>query len=430
MNTYKLTKTLETIRYVLNKQPDEEKDIFSALLEEIKKLVHYDQAVIILLEGDSLIVRINENIKTLDSKKYRKYLSNKDKNLTKAIRNRTSILENTNFTLPEELGFDFGADTKSILATPLVIREMVYGLLILTSHKEFFSNEDVKILEAIISAASYIIKDAELSSVFKMQLNVLKDNIKERTKALELIKEQNKKILEADRIKNEFLANMSHELRTPLNAIIGFSEALDMNIFGQLNEKQAEYVQDIHASGIHLLGMINDLLDLSKIESGKMELNIEIFDVKNAIDEAIGLIKPLAEKKDIHLKFECLYKKIKLNADRRKFLQILYNLLSNAIKFTKENGNIDLNLFVKNDIIEISIKDDGIGIAPEYHEKIFEKFQQVQNSYSIKSGSTGLGLTITKEFIEMHGGKITVESEEGKGANFIFTLPLTKRRIK
>ncbi len=424
-NSLKFTRTLETVKYLLHKQPDSEKDIFAPILGEIKELVPYDRAAIILLEGDSLIVKSRENIDALNPGAYRKSFSENDKNLVNLIRNRASVLETQNPSLPGELGIDFGTPPGVVLAVPLVIREMVYGLLILTLNKGRFSNDDVKILEAVMTAASYIIKDAELSSVFRMQLNILKDNISQRTRALELIKEQNRKILEADRIKNEFLSNMSHELRTPLNAIIGFSEALNLKIFGELNEKQAEYVQDIHSSGIHLLQMINDLLDLSKIESGKMELCREFFDVKDAVNEVISIIKPLAGKKAINLRVETGEEKITINADKRKFHQVLYNLLSNAIKFTNEKGNISLNLFVKDDKLVCSVKDDGIGIAPEHHEKIFEKFHQVRNY--CKTGSTGLGLTITKELIEMHCGKIKVKSDEGKGANFIFTLPLSEK---
>lgn len=428
MITNKLIKTLETIKFLLHKQPNAETDLFATILEEIRQLVPYDQAVVILLEGDSLVLRSGKNVDFLDKTNYRKFFNEKNKNLLKLIRKRISILENSNLTIPQELGIDFGKNIESVVAAPLVIREMVYGLVVLTGKNHSFTSDDVKIIEGVMSAASYIIKDAELSSVFKMQLNILKDNINQRTKALELIKEQNKKILEADRIKNEFLSNMSHELRTPLNAIIGFSETLSMKIFGELNEKQAEYIEDIHSSGRHLLGMINDLLDLSKIESGKMELNRENFDLNSAVDEAVSIVMPLAEKKSITISVNGGKRNIKINADKRKIHQILYNLLSNAIKFTNENGNIELNLFAHNDIIELSIKDDGIGIAPEFHEKIFEKFQQVKATCSEGINSTGLGLTITRELIEMHGGSIRVESEIDKGANFIFTIPTKERR--
>ncbi len=424
----KLAKALETIKNILHKQPENEENIFAAVLQEVKTLVPYEQAVILLLEGDSLIIRHCENIQGPDCLNYRKVFTSKDKNLLTIIRKRTSLLEKDSSSVISELEIDFRENAGSVAAVPLFIREMVYGILVLTRKKQgIFTGDDVKILESLMSAASYIIKDAELSSVFRMQLNILKDNINQRTKALELIKEQNQKILEADRIKNEFLSNMSHELRTPLNAIIGLSEALNMNIFGELNEKQAEYVDDIHASGRHLLDMINDLLDLSKIESGKMQLNREIFDVKNSLDEVISIVKPLADKKSINVTVSEKNKRIKINADRRKFHQVLYNLLSNAIKFTGESGNITVTLSIKGNELECSVKDDGIGIAPEYHDKIFEKFHQVCGSFPERTCSTGLGLTITRELVEMHNGKIKLESEEGKGANFIFTLPLREK---
>ena len=217
---------------------------------------------------------------------------------------------------------------------------------------------------------------------------------------------------------------MSHELRTPLNAIIGFSEALNLKIFGELNEKQSEYIGDIHSSGVHLLGMINDLLDLSKIESGKMQLSKEIFNVKSAVDEALNIVSPLLVQKKQNIKFECKDKFFEISADRRKFHQILYNLISNAIKFTPENGIIEIIAVKDGKNLRLSVKDNGIGIAPEFHEKIFGKFQQVDSSYSTKQGSTGLGLTITKELVKLHGGKIFLESKLSKGATFTFTLPV------
>jgi len=421
-STSKLVNTLDIVKEVLSHQPDPEKDVFSLLFEKIKELVEYDQAITFLLEGDSLVIKAMDNIK-LANRNYNKLVSAQDVNLAKIIRHRASILENKSISLPGELGIASATVPVSVAAVPLTVREMVYGVVVLINNKHQYDENDVKILETIVSAASYLIKDAELSDVFKMQLRVLKDNIRERTRTLELIKEQNKKILEADRIKNEFLANMSHELRTPLNAIIGFSEALKLNIFGEMNEKQAEYVNDIHSSGLHLLRMINDLLDLAKIESGKMGLNKEIFVVNKAVENSLNVVKPLAEKKNIDLKASLGRKDVEITADKRKFQQIMYNLLSNAVKFTDENGKVTVKLTSKKNKVEISVKDNGIGIPPEFHEKIFEKFQQAENSVSSKTSSTGLGLTITRELIELHDGKISVKSEKGKGAEFTFTLP-------
>ncbi len=420
----KLTATLETVKEILIQQPEPENDVFPLLFTKLKELLEYDQAIILLLEGDSLVIKARDNI-NLANTNYSKVISEKDRCLTRIIRQRVSVTENGSPSLPEELGITFSTVPSSVLAAPLTVREMVYGIVVLIKDTGNYDKNDAKMLEAIVSAASYLIKDVELSNVFKMQLKVLKDNIRERGRALELIRDQNKKILEADKMKNEFLANMSHELRTPLNAIIGFSEALGLKIFGELNKKQAEYINDIHKSGLHLLRMINDLLDLSKIESGKMQLHTEIFDVNFAAEEAVSVIKSLADKKNIILETNSDGENIEITADKRKFQQILYNLLSNSVKFTADNGKITVNITDKKDMIEISVKDNGIGISEEFHEKIFEKFQQVENPISKKTGNTGLGLTITRELIEMHGGRIRVESEKDKGANFIFTLPKT-----
>ena len=422
----RLIKTLHTNMEIIDRQSFSEENIFSEILNKIKNLINYDRAVIFLLEGDTLLMKMQSGFNDCQVN-HKKNITDKDKILNHILLTGKSIIHNHNefnSSILAELGYESDFDFSTIIS-PLKIRETVYGFIVLIQNQfDKYEESDVSILEAVSSTASYMIKDAELSQVFKMQLKILKDNITERTKTLELIKEQNKKILEADKIKNEFLANMSHELRTPLNAIIGFSEALNLKIFGELNEKQSEYIGDIHSSGVHLLGMINDLLDLSKIESGKMQLSKEIFNVKSAVDEALNIVSPLLVQKKQNIKFECKDKFFEISADRRKFHQILYNLISNAIKFTPENGIIEIIAVKDGKNLRLSVKDNGIGIAPEFHEKIFGKFQQVDSSYSTKQGSTGLGLTITKELVKLHGGKIFLESKLSKGATFTFTLPV------
>jgi len=422
----RLIKTLRTNMEIFDGQSYSEENIFNSILGKIKNLVNYDKSIIFLLEGDTLITKVQTGFKDYPTN-YRKVITDKDKILNYILLNGKSILDNNNAfnsSILTELGLDDDIEFSAIIS-PLKIRETVYGFIIFIQNQpDKYEESDVSILETISSTSSYLIKDAELSQVFKMQLKILKENITERTKTLELIKEQNKKILEADKIKNEFLANMSHELRTPLNAIIGFSEALNLKIFGELNEKQSEYIRDINSSGIHLLGMINDLLDLSKIESGKMQLSKEIFNVKSAINEALNIVSPLLLQKKQNLKFECKDESFEICADRRKFHQILYNLISNAIKFTPENGAIEIKATKDGKFLKVAVKDNGIGIPPAFHEKIFAKFQQVDSSYSSKQGSTGLGLTITKELVQLHDGKIILESQLNKGANFIFTIPI------
>ena len=228
----------------------------------------------------------------------------------------------------------------------------------------------------------------------------------------------------ANKMKSEFLANMSHELRTPLNAIIGFAEVLRDKISGDLNEEQLDFVNDIHISGLHLLQMINDILDLSKIEAGRMELQCEIFPVHDAIEDVYTILKGLASKKHLELKTTILTDVKDIEADRVKFKQILYNLLSNAIKFTPENGHINVEAGIMEDMLQVSVSDTGIGMKPDDREKVFKEFWQADSSFARKYEGTGLGLALTKRIVEMHGGKIWFESEYGKGSIFYFALPL------
>lgn len=228
----------------------------------------------------------------------------------------------------------------------------------------------------------------------------------------------------ANKMKSEFLANMSHELRTPLNAIIGFAEVLRDKIAGDLNEEQTDFVNDIHSSGSHLLQMINDILDLSKIEAGKMELQYGVFPVPAAIEEVYTIIKGLASKKHLELKTVILTDMKSIEADRVKFKQVLYNLLSNAIKFTPENGKIVLEAGVMEDMLQVSVSDTGIGMKSDDQQKVFKEFWQADSSFARKYEGTGLGLALTKRIVEMHGGKIWFESEYGKGSIFSFSLPV------
>ena len=239
------------------------------------------------------------------------------------------------------------------------------------------------------------------------------------------IEDKGRQLEAANRHKSEFLANVSHELRTPLNAIIGFSEVLGERMFGELNEKQAEYTEDILSSGRHLLSLINDILDLSKIEAGRMELEVTTFDLPMAIENALLLIRERASRHGIKLARVIDDRLGDFTGDERKMKQILVNLLSNAVKFTPEGGQIKVEATLGDSVVIISVTDTGIGIAPEDHEAIFEEFRQVGTNYAQKREGTGLGLSLTRKFVEMHGGKIWVESELGKGSMFIFTLPIS-----
>jgi len=237
------------------------------------------------------------------------------------------------------------------------------------------------------------------------------------------IEEKSRELATASRHKSEFLANMSHELRTPLNAIIGFSEVLAERMFGEINDKQAEYLADILESGRHLLSLINDILDLSKIEAGRMELELTEFNLPDAIENTLTLVRERAHRHGIALGRMVDEGLGTICADERKVKQVLLNLLSNALKFTPEGGRIDVAATVTVNAIEISVSDTGVGIAAEDQAAVFEEFRQV-GAASKKIEGTGLGLAISRKFIELHGGKLWVKSQVGAGSTFAFTLPL------
>ncbi|MBE7548979.1 ammonium transporter [Candidatus Kuenenia stuttgartiensis] len=250
---------------------------------------------------------------------------------------------------------------------------------------------------------------------------ILEKRVQEKTADLQMA---NVALEKANRLKSEFLTTMSHELRTPLNAIIGFAEVLRDEIAGSLSKDQKEYVTDIHSSGHHLLDMINNILDLSKIETGKMHLQYEEFCIEDAINDTLTIINASANNKGISVHTNIQDNTPLLSADKTKFRQILYNLLSNAVKFTPENGKITINVFQKDNSLQFEIVDTGIGIKPEDKEKLFEAFHQADASLTREYEGTGLGLHLTKRLVELHGGKIWAESTFGKGSTFFFILPI------
>ena len=226
----------------------------------------------------------------------------------------------------------------------------------------------------------------------------------------------------ASQHKSDFLANMSHELRTPLNAIIGFSEVLKDGLFGELTAKQAEYIRDIHASGHHLLSLINDILDLSKVEAGRMELTVAKFDLPTTIDNALAFVRERANRHGIALNLEVDARLNSFAGDERRVKQILLNLLSNAVKFTPQGGSVLVTAAPAGPGVQVSVRDTGIGISKENQQLLFQPFQQVRNEDGAKREGTGLGLALAKRITEMHGGSIWVDSEPGKGSTFTFTL--------
>ena len=263
-------------------------------------------------------------------------------------------------------------------------------------------------------------KQIELVTTFADQAVIAIENVR----LFRELEAKSQELEAASRHKSEFLANMSHELRTPLNAIIGFSEVLAERMFGEVNAKQAEYLQDILSSGRHLLSLINDILDLSKVEAGRLELELGRFHLPTALDNALILVRERATRHGITLTQTVDAGVGDIVADERKVKQILLNLLSNAVKFTPEGGRVSVTATTAEDGITIAVRDTGIGIAPEDQATIFEEFRQVGREDARKQEGTGLGLTLAKKFVELHGGQIGVQSQVGQGSTFTFTLPV------
>ncbi len=254
-------------------------------------------------------------------------------------------------------------------------------------------------------------------------------DVTERKRAEDEVRRARDAAEAANRAKSDFLAKMSHELRTPLNSIIGFSEVLEDGTFGPLNDKQRRYVTNVLTSGRQLLQLINDILDLSKVEAGRMELALSEFDPAAALHEVRTIVAALAQQKHLVLEVEVSEALPRLTADQTKFKQILYNLLSNAIKFTPDGGRVRVTAGLAPDGeaeggLEIAVADTGIGLSPEDRERIFGEFEQIDTAYGRLQQGTGLGLALTRKLVELHGGRIRVESEPGHGSTFTFLLPL------
>ncbi|MCK4339033.1 MAG: response regulator [Candidatus Cloacimonetes bacterium] len=343
----------------------------------------------------------------------------------------------------------------SSIALPLIDNGRTFGALnIYAEEPDAFDAEEVKLLMELADDLAYGImalrtnverKRAEEN--LRKAHDELEIRVKERTTELRATNEQlQQEITErkrteialaeakvaaesANKAKSDFLASMSHELRTPLNAIIGFSEVLGDQIIGEINEKQKKFINNVLTSARHLLSLINDILDLSKVEAGKLELYLSNISIKNLLENSLIMIKEKALKHSITLDIDIPIEisELEITADERKIKQIMFNLLSNAVKFTPDGGAINVNVNCKESEIIISVADTGIGIKPEDQKSIFREFEQLDSSYSKTHEGTGLGLTLTKRLVELHGGHIWVESEgKGKGSKFTFAIPINK----
>jgi signal transduction histidine kinase/HAMP domain-containing protein len=309
----------------------------------------------------------------------------------------------------------------ALLVVPIPLKGKIIGLLYAANRRPTaFTSGDQEILSRLAAQAAIAIENATLYARVQQYAEELETKVEARTRELQ---DANTQLAAASQHKSEFLANMSHELRTPLTAVIGFSELLSERLFGELNDKQEEFVADILSSGRHLLSLINDILDLSKVEAGRMELHLAPFNLPLAIENALSLFRERAKRHGISLSLTVDEGLGEFVADERKVRQILLNLLSNAVKFTPDGGRVSVNAALTNGCAEISVCDTGTGIAEEDREVIFEAFRQVGRDQTQKREGTGLGLTLAKSYVELHGGKISLESQLGKGSTFTFTLP-------
>jgi signal transduction histidine kinase len=291
---------------------------------------------------------------------------------------------------------------RAVLTVPMMGGDVARGIVLFRRTPGEFGERVVTLMRTLADQSKVAIANAHL---FR--------EIEEKGRLLEV----------ANQHKSEFLANMSHELRTPLNAIIGFSEVLLQRMFGELNPKQDEYLQDVLSSGRHLLSLINDILDLSKVEAGRMELELARFDLPQALQDTLVLVRERAVRHGIDLHLDADGRLGALVADERKIKQVMLNLLSNAVKFTPVGGRVAVRAVPTDGAVEISVADTGIGIAPEHQELIFEEFRQVGGDYAHKREGTGLGLTLARKLVELHGGRLWVKSQPGQGSTFTFSVP-------
>jgi signal transduction histidine kinase/DNA-binding response OmpR family regulator len=295
------------------------------------------------------------------------------------------------------------AGHRAVLAVPLLREERILGGLVVARNTpgEFPPNV-VELVQTFASQSALAIQNARLYR-----------EVEDKSQQLEVVSKH----------KSDFLASMSHELRTPLNAIIGFSEVLLERMFGDLNDKQAEYLQDVLTSGQHLLALINDILDLSKVEAGQMELEVGPFSLREALEHGLTMVRERASRHGIGLDLEVEPGLDLIEADERKVKQVVFNLLSNAVKFTPDGGRVALAARLADQQVWVTVSDNGVGISTDDQAHIFDEFRQV-GSGAAQAEGTGLGLALTKRLVELHGGRIWVESEVGVGSKFTFSLPL------
>ena len=391
--------------------------ILQAAVDHGVKLCHSWRGLLYLAEGDVFRLRTSSGVPPEEIT----YELAHPTPRTRATATGRTALEGATvhiFDVLEDPEYKWAAQTsvgfRTLLSVPILRDREVIGVIGFARDTVMpFNEREIRLVEVFADQAAIAIENVRLFN-----------EIQQQSAQLEVA---NRELAAASRRKSEFLANMSHELRTPLNAIIGFSDVLEQRMFGELNQQQVEYTRDIASSGRHLLDLVNEILDLSKIEAGRMELEPSEFSLTDIVHGALGFVRERATHHGIELAATLPDDLGTVVADERKVRQVLLNLLSNAVKFTPDGGRIAVTARRVDGEIEVSVRDTGIGIAPEDQPKVFEEFQQVGGPSERSREGTGLGLTLAKRFVELHGGRIWLESEVGRGTTFIFAIPAQQR---
>ena len=382
------------------------KEVYPAFAEAVKALLAYDRIGVVVPDGERLVMALSIAEPPLASWQGESWPQTKGTAVDWVLTNRRARLIR-DLLAEQAFSDDVFMSQDGVRATlmlPLLAGDKPVGVFFLDSR----------------TSGAYTERDLELVDPVAQQLALAIEN----AQLFREIEEKGRQVEIANQHKSAFLANVSHELRTPLNAVIGCSEMLAARYFGELTSKQAEYVNDIRSSGKHLLALINDILDLSKIEAGRMELEAGVFDLCAALDNAVTLVRERAQRGGIELQVQTDSALSTFRGDERKLKQVVLNLLSNAVKFTPPGGSVRVTAAALDGSAKIAVSDTGVGIAPEDQETIFEAFRQVGSDVTRKREGTGLGLALARLSVELHGGTIVIQSTPGKGSTFTVTLPI------
>ena len=401
----------------------EMEDVYPAFAEAVKALLHCDRIGVVVPEGEQLRMALSVAEPPVPSYKGAVWTQAKATAVGWVLAHKTPRLVRdlaTEATYPDE-AFIARDGIRATLQLPLVAAGEAVGVFLLDSRTPgAYTERDLELLDPLAQRLALALQNAHLYAQIKHHAEELEQRVEVRTQELQAA---NLQLEAASRHKSQFLANMSHELRTPLNAILGYAELILDEIYGEVPETIRDVLERVDKSGRHLLGLINDVLDLSKIEAGELTLSLNDYSMKEVVHTVLTAVESLAAEKKLTLKVTVAPDLSHGIGDERRIAQVLLNLVGNAIKFT-EVGEVRIQAQASDGAFLVSVSDTGSGIALGEQQKIFEEFQQIDNSITKTKGGTGLGLAIAKRIIEMHGGRIWVESTPGQGSTFSFTVPV------